>query len=351
MKALGSLFPLEEATMTRVTINGFGRMGRLALRVLTLKNTLRVVAINEPEGSTQTLALLTTQDSQQGAWNVSCTAEADSLLLQGEPIRRYRETDPACIPWNETHCDIVLDCSGRFRTPESLKPHLDQGARRVVVSAPVPGVPEIVMGINHTHAGLASAPISSAASCTTNALAPIVSTLHAGLGIVHGAVTTLHAPTNTQSVHDRPLTDPRRARSALVHLIPTSTNSAHAVTRVLPELEGKLDSIAVRVPVMNASLVDAVFEVERETSIEEVNSILLEAAESEPLQGILGYEERPLVSCDYAGDPRSSIIDALSTRVTDGKLVKVLAFYDNEWGYANRLVELVERVAEQMESS
>lgn len=331
--------------MTRVTINGFGRMGRLALRVLTTKTDLEVVAINEPDGTNETLALLTTQDSQQGSWDVVCEAKGDHIVLAGNPIRRFTESEPKDIPWNEVRCDIVIDCSGKFRTPELLQPHLDNGAHRVVVSAPVPGVPEIVMGVNHDHEGLAQAPISSAASCTTNALAPIVATLHEGLGIVHGVVTTIHGPTNTQSVHDRPLADPRRARSALVNLIPTSTNSAQAVTRVMPALKGKLDSIAIRVPVMNASIVDGVFEVKRSTTIDEVNNLLRMAAESGPLNGILGFEERPLVSCDYAGDPRSSIVDALSTRVTDGTLVKILAFYDNEWGYANRMVELVQLVA------
>jgi glyceraldehyde 3-phosphate dehydrogenase len=337
--------------MTRVTINGFGRMGRLALRALDAKKGLEVVAINEPIGSNETLALLTTQDSQQGTWKVDSYGDHQGLVLKGRPIRRFKETSPAKIPWAEVDSDIVIDCSGQFRTSELLQPHLDQGARRVVVSAPVPGVVEIVMGVNHEHPDLATAPISSAASCTTNALAPIVATLQEGLGIVHGMVTTLHAPTNTQSVHDQPLADPRRARSALVNLIPTSTNSAQAVTRVLPELAGKLDSIAVRVPVMNASIVDAVFEVARETTIEEVNQMLRAASESGPLKNILGYEERPLVSCDFAGDPRSSVVDALSTRVTDGKLIKVLAFYDNEWGYANRMVELVDRVAGFLESN
>ncbi|MDP6386462.1 MAG: type I glyceraldehyde-3-phosphate dehydrogenase, partial [Planctomycetota bacterium] len=252
---------------------------------------------------------------------------------------------PAEIPWGAKGVDLVLECSGEFRTSSLLQGHFAAGASRVVVSAPVTdGPPNIVVGVNHGDYDLGEHKLITAASCTTNGLAPIVRVLHDEVGIERGVVTTIHDPTNTQRVHDAPHDDPRRARAAQLSLIPTSTNSATAVTMIVPELAGRLDSIAVRAPVLNASLIDFVFHAERSTSISEVNNILAAAADG-PLAGILGYEERPLVSADFAGDPRSAVIDALSTRVTDDRLVKVLAWYDNEWGYANRLVELAAMMA------
>jgi glyceraldehyde 3-phosphate dehydrogenase len=208
--------------------------------------------------------------------------------------------------------------------------------------------PNIVVGVNHADYDLATEPIVTAASCTTNCLAPVVRVLQDGIGIERGIVTTIHDPTNTQRVIDAPHKDPRRARASQLNLIPTSSNSSYAVTLIIPELKGKLESLAVRVPVMNASLTDCVFHMVRDTTVEEVNGLLRDAASNGPLEGILGYEERPLVSTDYARDPRSSIVDAPSTRVTDGRLVKVLAWYDNEWGYANRLAELAAMVAERL---
>ena len=327
----------------RVGINGFGRMGRLALRAGWLREELEFVALNDPHGSPENLALLLEFDSVQGHWAHRCRGGDATLEIDGRALAVSDRTLPAEIPWD---VELVLECSGRFRTTRALEPHLGGGTRHVVVSAPVAdGPPNVVVGVNHGEFDFAEHAIVSAASCTTNCLAPIVRVLHDGLGIERGLVTTLHAPTNSQRVVDGAHEDPRRARASAVSLIPTSTNSATAVTRVVPELAGKLDSIAVRTPVYNASLVDFVFQAARDTTIEEVNGLLAAAAAEGPLAGILGYEERPLVSVDFAGDPRSAIVDARSTRVTDSRLVKLLAWYDNEWGYANRMVELAALVA------
>jgi glyceraldehyde 3-phosphate dehydrogenase len=331
----------------RVGINGFGRMGRLALRAVWGRDDLRVVAVNEPKGTAETMALLLEFDSVQGRWAHGCAGAGDVLDVDGASIAFKRHASPTEIPWAELGVDLVLECSGRFRTSPALEPHFARGASRVVVSAPVKdGPPNIVMGVNDDAFDLASERIVTAASCTTNCLAPLVRVLHDGIGIVRGTVTTIHDPTNTQTVVDAPHADPRRGRASMLSLIPTSTNSATAVTLIVPELAGKLDSIAVRAPVLNASMVDAVFQVERDTTVEEVNALFERASRSDRLASILGYETRPLVSADYARDPRSAVVDALSTRVTDGRLVKVMAWYDNEWGYANRLVELAALVAE-----
>ena len=332
--------------MTRVGINGFGRMGRLALRAAFDSDELEFVAVNEPHGDTETLALLLEFDSVQGRWDRPCSGEKDLLRVGEREIRRTEYASPSEVPWEALGVDLVLECSGRFRTSPLLAPHFDRGAKRVVVSAPVKdGPPNIVVGVNHDRYDLATERIVTAASCTTNCLAPVVRVLHDTIGIERGLVTTIHDPTNTQSVHDAPHSDPRRARASQLSLIPTSTNSATAVTLIIPELVGKLDSIAIRAPVLNASITDAVFQMARATNIEEVNGAFEQAARKPPLAGILGIEHRPLVSADYAGDPRSAIVDALSTRVTDGTLVKVIAWYDNEWGYANRLVELAAMVS------
>ena len=330
----------------RVGINGFGRMGRLAMRAAWAREDLDIVAVNEPNATPDTLALLLEFDSVQGRWDRACSAAADALVVDREHVAWSSHGSPAEIPWRELGVELVLECSGRFRKAVTLRPHLERGAARVVVSAPVKdGPPNIVMGVNHDAVDVAAERIVTAASCTTNCLAPLVRVLHDGLGIVRGSVTTIHDPTSSQRVVDAPHEDPRRARSALVNLVPTSTNSATAVTLIVPELAGKLDSIAIRAPVLNASIVDGVFQVERDTTVAEVNALFETASRSERLRGILGYETRPLVSSDYARDARSGVVDALSTRVTDGRLVKVLAWYDNEWGYANRLVELAGLVA------
>ncbi len=329
----------------RVGINGFGRMGRLALRAGWNMPELEFVAINDPGAPADTMALLLEFDSVQGRW-LPCSAEGDSIRADGRAIAFLSAQHPGELPWTELGVELVLECSGRFKTAASLKPHLDRGARRVVVSQPVKDIgPNIVVGVNHEAFDLAREPIVTAASCTTNCLAPVVRVLHDGIGIERGAVTTIHDPTNSQNVVDAPHKDPRRARASQLNLVPTSSNSSYAVTMIIPELKGKLESIAVRAPVLNASLTDGVFAMRRDTTVEEVNGLLKAASERAPLEGILGYETRPLVSSDYARDPRSAVVDALSTMVTDRRLVKVLAWYDNEWGYANRLAELARMVA------
>jgi glyceraldehyde 3-phosphate dehydrogenase len=334
--------------MTRVAVNGFGRIGRLALRVMCERPELGLepVAINDPGADAETFALLVEFDSVHGRYREACLGEGDVIAVGERSLAFSRASDPLQLPWRALGVDTVLECSGRFKKLPQLAAHHAAGARAVAVSAPIEGdVPNVVVGVNHDAFDLRSATVFGAASCTTNCLAPIVRIVHDTLGIERGLVTTIHDPTNSQNVVDAADKDPRRARSALVNLVPTSTNSAHAVTRIVPELLGKLDSIAVRAPVLNASLVDAVFQVAHDTERDEVNAIFAAAASSPRFDGILGYETRPLVSSDFAHDPRSGIVDALSTRVTDRRLVKVLAWYDNEWGYANRLVELAAMAA------
>jgi glyceraldehyde 3-phosphate dehydrogenase len=260
-------------------------------------------------------------------------------------ISYSRHAEPGAVPWGDLGVQIVLECSGKFRTPEALDAYFRAGVRTVIVAAPVKqGALNIVMGVNDHWYDPAQHHLLTAASCTTNCLAPIVKVIHEGIGIRHGIITTIHDMTNTQTVVDAPHKDLRRARAASLSLIPTTTGSATAIGLIFPELLGKLDGVAVRVPLLNASLTDCVFEVARPTSVEEVNRLLKAAADG-ALRGILGYEERPLVSVDYKDDPRSAIVDALSTMVVDGTQVKILAWYDNEWGYANRLVELARKVA------
>ena len=264
-------------------------------------------------------------------------------------IGHSSEATPADVAWGDTGIDIVLECSGRFRTLDALQPYFDRGVRKVIVAAPVkdPAALNVVIGINEDRYAPDVHDIVTAASCTTNCLAPIVKALHEGIGIGHGMITTLHDMTNTQSVVDAPHKDLRRARASSLSLIPTTTGSATAIGLIFPELDGRLSGLAVRVPLLNASLTDCVFEMSRATTIAEVNGLLRAAADG-PLAGILGYEERPLVSVDFKGDPRSSIVDALSTMVVDDTQVKVLAWYDNEWAYANRYVELARMVASHL---
>jgi len=330
----------------RVAINGFGRMGRLALRAAWDRTDLDFVHVNEIAGGAETAAHLLKFDSVHGRWSGETEGAGDTLRVDGQEIAFTSGASPAEVDWSGI--DLVLECTGRFRTIDSLAPYLEQGVRKVVVAAPVKeaGALNVVVGVNDDPAELARHDILTAASCTTNCLAPVVKVIHEGVGIRHGQITTLHDMTNTQVVVDAPHKDLRRARAASLSLIPTSTGSAMAIGLIFPELQGKLDGLAVRVPMLNASLTDCVFEVDRPTSVEEVNGLLAAAARGE-LSGILGYETRPLVSVDYRDDPRSGIVDALSTTVVDGTQVKVLAWYDNEWGYANRLVELAAAVAGQ----
>jgi glyceraldehyde 3-phosphate dehydrogenase len=332
--------------VTAVGINGFGRMGRLAMRAAWGWPELSFAHVNEPKGDTAAAAHLLMFDSVHGRWSHSAEGEAGALKVDGERIGYSGLDAPGDVPWSDAGVDVVLECSGRFRTVESLQPYFEQGVRKVIVAAPVKdeAALNIVVGVNDDPDEIARHRILTAASCTTNCLAPVVKAIHEGIGIRHGSITTLHDLTNTQTIVDAPHRDLRRARAASLSLIPTTTGSATAIGLIFPELQGRLNGLAVRVPLLNASLTDCVFEVECPTDVEEVNG-LLEAAAAGPLAGILGYETRPLVSVDYRDDPRSGIVDALSTMVVGGTQVKVLAWYDNEWGYANRLVELARTVA------
>ena len=330
----------------RIGINGFGRIGRLALRAGWTNPTLEFVQINDPGGDAATFAHLLQFDSVHGQWTGGgddITAENDAMKVAGRRIAfsAHREIDDT--DWSD--CDLVIEASGRIKTREALQRYLDQGVKRVVVSAPVKdeGVLNLVMGVNDHLFDPAEHRLVTAASCTTNCLAPVVKVIHEKIGIRHGSMTTIHDITNTQVILDAPHKDLRRARACGMSLIPTTTGSAKAITAIFPELTGKLNGHAVRVPLANASLTDMVFEVKRETTEEEVNALLKEAAEGE-LAGILGYEERPLVSIDYRSDPRSSIVDALSTMVVAGTQVKLYAWYDNEYGYACRTAELAAKV-------
>ena len=330
----------------RIGMNGFGRMGRLALRALWDHAEVEVVQINEIAGDAATAAHLLNFDSVQGRWQHEALADGDEIVADGRRIGFSSHVAPGDVPWDELGIEVVLESTSKFKTPEALAPFFARGVDSVVVAAPVKqGALNVVIGVNDDLYDPNEHKIVTAASCTTNCLAPVVKVIHEGIGIKHGAITTLHDMTATQSVVDAPHKDLRRARAASLSLIPTTTGSATAIGLIFPELQGKLDGLAVRVPLLNSSLTDCVFEVERATTVEEVNGLLREAAASGPLAGILGYEERPLVSVDFKGDPRSSIVDALSTMVTDGTQVKILAWYDNEWGYANRWAELARRVA------
>ena len=327
----------------RVGINGFGRMGRLTLRAAWGDPDFNFVHINDPAGDAATLAHLLNFDSVHGRWQHEAGSDGDALVIDGVRIPVTRNRALAETDWSG--CDVVIEASGKFKKPEVLQPYLDQGVKRVVVTAPIKsaGALDVVMGVNHERFDPALHRIVSAASCTTNCLAPVVKVIHEGIGIRHGSLTTIHCLTNTQTIIDAPHKDLRRARACGESLIPTSTGSATAIAEIFPELRGRLDGHAVRVPLVVGSLTDCVFEVERATTVEEVNALLRTAAEGE-LTGILGYEARPLVSIDYRSDPRSSIVDAPSTLVVNGTQVKIYAWYDNEWGYVNRTAELVKLV-------
>ncbi len=329
----------------RIGINGFGRMGRLALRAGWGRPDLSFTHINEISGGPETAAHLLTFDSVHGRWPRAVEVDKGGVSIDGTTLTFSEHKQPGDVPWKDLGVDLVLECSGKFRTPALLEPYFKAGVKKVIVAAPVKDEAlNIVVGINDHLYDPAKHHLLTAASCTTNCLAPVVKVIHEGLGIKHGAITTIHDITNTQTLVDAPHKDLRRARAASLSLIPTTTGSATAIALIYPELKGKLNGLAVRVPLLNASLTDCVFEVSRPTTIEEVNGMMKAAAEG-PLQGILGYEERPLVSIDYKDDTRSAIIDALSTMVIDGTGVKILAWYDSEIGYVNRMVELAGKVA------
>ncbi len=323
----------------RVGINGFGRIGRLVMRAAFDWPELQFVQINDPAGDAATLAHLLEFDSIHGRWQHTVTHDAGHIIIADHSIACSQNKAIADTDWSS--CDIVIECSGVMRKKALLDGYLQQGVSRVLVSAPVAedGVMNLVMGINQHLFEPAKHRLVTAASCTTNCLAPAVKVIQEQFGIVHGSMTTIHDITNTQTILDAPHKDLRRARACGMSLIPTTTGSAKAITQIFPELEGRLNGHAVRVPLANASLTDCVFELSREVTTEEANQALRNAAEG-ALKGIMGYEERPLVSIDYRTDPRSCIVDAPSTMVVNGTQLKLYLWYDNEWGYANRTAEL-----------
>ncbi|WP_371059597.1 ArsJ-associated glyceraldehyde-3-phosphate dehydrogenase [Rhodosalinus sp. 5P4] len=324
--------------MTVYAVNGLGRIGKLALKPL-LERGATLAWINDAIGDPAMHAHLLEFDTVHGRWDAAFAHDDASVTIDGTRLPFVGARDLSDLPLEGV--DVVIDCTGVFKTEAALAPYFEAGVKKVVVSAPVKDGPtaNIVYGVNHDIYDPVAHRIVTAASCTTNCLAPVVKVLHDSLGIRHGSITTIHNVTNTQTIVDRPAKDLRRARSALNSMIPTTTGSATAITLIYPELAGRLDGHAVRVPLLNASITDCVFEVERATDVDEVNALFAAAAEG-PLSGILGYEERPLVSTDYTNDTRSGIVDAPSTMVVNGTQVKVYAWYDNEMGYAHRLVDV-----------
>ena len=339
----------------KIGINGFGRIGRLVFRALWGRPGIQLVHVNDMAGTAATAAHLLEFDSVHGRWQQQLRASVDDpsgFKVADQRISYSQEKEPTAVPWQGAGVDLVLECSGKFKTAETLGPYFEQiDIKRVIVACPVKGVIageealNIVYGINHQLYEPARHRLITAASCTTNCLAPIVKVIQENFGIKHGSITTLHDVTNTQLVVDGFKSDLRRARSCIQSLIPTSTGSAKAIGLIFPELQGKLNGHAVRVPLLNGSLTDAVFELNQSVSVEEVNAAFAAAAAG-PLAGILGYEERPLVSVDYLNDSRSSIVDGLSTMVINGTQLKVYAWYDNEWGYSCRMADLACHVAQ-----
>ena len=330
----------------KIGINGFGRMGRLVMRSAWDWDNVEFVQINDPQGDAATFAHLMQFDSVHGTWDKQVDADESNIIINDNRIRFTRNQTIAETDWSG--CDIVVEASGVMRDKQKLQAYLDQGVKRVLVTAPVKqeGVLNLVKGVNDYLYDPDEHRIITAASCTTNCLAPVVKVLHEKIGIEHGSMTTIHDITNTQTILDAPHKDLRRARACGMSLIPTTTGSATAITHIFPELKGKLNGHAIRVPLANASITDCVFEMKRAVTVEEVNQLLTKAAEGE-LKGILGVETRPLVSIDYKTDPRSAIVDAPSTMVVNNTQVKLYVWYDNEWGYANRTAELARMIGEQ----
>ena len=330
----------------RVGINGFGRMGRLGVRAGWESEGIAIVQVNEIATDATGSAHLLKFDSVHGTWAEECGADGDAMIIGGKPIAYSRNAAIGETDWSG--CDIVIEATGKHhKKPDTLQTYFDQGVKKVIVAAPTEGALNIVYGVNDHLYDPAEHHLVTAASCTTNCLAPVVKVVHEKIGIVHGCMTTIHDITNTQTIVDKGHKDLRRARACGQSLIPTTTGSAKAITKIFPELTGKLNGHAVRIPLLNASLTDFVFEAARPVTAEEVNGYLKEAAEGE-LAGVLGYEERPLVSVDYLNDPRSSIVDALSTMVVDDTQVKIYAWYDNEWGYVCRMMDIAEKIARTM---
>ncbi len=334
----------------RVGINGFGRMGRLGFRVGWEHSSYKIIQVNEIATDAKGSAHLLKFDSIHGSWVYDTSADEKSIyideLLDKQSIAYSSNLEIVQTDWSD--CDIVIEATGKHhKKPETLQHYFDQGVKKVIVAAPTEGALNIVYGINDDLYDPAVNHLLTAASCTTNCLAPVIKVMHEKIGIKHGCMTTIHDITNTQTIIDKGHKDLRRARACGQSLIPTSSGSAKAIIKIFPELEGKLNGLAVRVPLLNASLTDLVLEMDRHVSVDEVNHYFKEASETY-LKDILGYEERPLVSVDYVNDPRSCIIDALSTMVINDTQVKIYAWYDNEWGYVNRMMDLVKKIAQSM---
>jgi glyceraldehyde 3-phosphate dehydrogenase len=332
--------------MTKVAINGFGRIGRLVARAILERpdSGLELVAINDLADA-KSNAMLFMRDSVHGKFPGEVSADGNDLIVNGKRIQVTAERDPAKLPHSENGVELALECTGFFADREGGQKHLDAGAKRVLISAPAKGADlTVVYGVNHDKL-TADHTIVSNASCTTNCLAPVAKVLNDSIGIERGLMTTIHAYTNDQKILDQIHPDMRRARAAAMSIIPTTTGAARAVSEVLPELKGKLDGAAMRVPVPNVSLIDLTFTPKRDTSVEEVNAILKKASESGPLAGILDFTDEPLVSIDLNHNPASSTIDSLETAVLEGKLVRVVSWYDNEWGFSNRMVDTAAAMA------
>ena len=331
----------------RIGINGFGRIGRMAYRAMLDNKNIEVVAVNDITDA-RTLAHLLKHDSVHGALKHQVKAEGNEIMIDGRALRVLAERDPGKLPWKELKVDVVIESTGLFTARDKAALHLNAGARKVVISAPADGVDvTLCMGVNQAAYDPAKHHVISNASCTTNCLAPIAKVLHENFGVVHGLMTTVHAYTSDQMLHDGPHRDLRRARAAALSMVPTSTGAAKAIGLVLPALNGKLDGIAIRVPTPNVSVVDLTATVERDADDKSVNAAMKKAAEGE-LRGILAYSEDPLVSADLNGDPHSSIFDAPLTKVLGKRLVKVFSWYDNEWGYSNRLADVTAFVASKI---
>ncbi|MDF3007899.1 MAG: glyceraldehyde-3-phosphate dehydrogenase [Enterobacter kobei] len=334
--------------MVKIGINGFGRIGRNMLRAALCSDDIQIVAINDLTDS-KTLAHLLKYDTLLGTLAAPVEASEGELKVDGQRIRVFSERDPANIPWSSVGVEIVIEATGFFTEREKAEVHITRGgAKRVIISAPAKNDDlTVVLGVNHESYDPAKHLVVSNGSCTTNGLAPAAQVLHQHFGIEHGLMNTTHAYTNSQALHDQPEKDLRGARAAAESIVPYSSGAAKALGKVIPELDGRLTGYSLRVPVPVVSIVDLTVTLKRDVTVEEVNAAFREAAASGPLQGILGYSDEPLVSSDYRGDPRSSIIDGLSTLVIGGNLVKILAWYDNEWGFSNRLVDLARLMAKR----
>lgn len=332
----------------RVGINGFGRMGKLLLRAGWDNSELNFVHINDIAGNAASQAHLLEFDSVHGRWRHEISSKSGAVIVDGKEISYSQHATPTEAQWFKKDIDLLIECSGQFKTETALQPYFKQGIKKVVVSAPVPDPAlNLVMGVNDHLYDPKQHHIVTASSCTTNCLAPVVKVMHEGIGIRHGCMTTLHNITNTQTIVDKAHKDLRRARACGQSLIPTTTGSAKAITQIFPELKGKLNGLAIRVPLLNASLTDFVFEAKQATTVGEINALFKTAADG-PLAGILGVETRALVSIDYKDDARSSIIDALSTMVINDTQVKILAWYDNEWAYVKRMIALTIKIAKNL---